>query len=374
MEVAMSNLSVKQRDVSVDVLRGFAIVFMILGHSIFFRFGLTSWPLNMLLNFANNFCYVTFLFTFGYGSYYFMLKPKLDKERSQRIRTRIVSLVIMYYVAAGLSIMSSYDLSLWNISLIFQELRRVLLFEYFPGFTEYLPSFAIYTAVLYLAKLSKVKIEKYLQPKMAALTLVAATIISVATNIAIVLSKVNFPSYIRLFVGSSSTYDFPVMQYLPVFLLGIVVAKLISTRETQGRLSLVVFAYISLLISLILTYSFNITAAYGIKLEMINTGLRWPPSLLFLISGISKTMLFFVISIYMVELKVMNTVWKFLNYMGRRSMGFLLFHLIILFMMKIMRVPMFTIAELIGFLILIPVTYRLGETMLAKKIVAQSTI
>ncbi len=356
----------RQRDLSIDVLRGWAIMLMMAGHVIFFRFGLSSWPLTTILLFANSFCYITFLFTFGVGLHYGVVTPVWDSLRKQKVLRRFFALMGTYYLAAIVSVWSNYALSMWHPALLLGEVKRVVLFQYFPGFTEYLPSFALLTAVaIGLRRMFGNRLVRWFQAPRVWIVLCSGLILHFLSNW-IVGQVMVVPPALRLLLGSSQTFDFPILQYLPIVLAGLSAA--VWTRESGQKTEnkVITVAYLLILTTLGLKYSFTVTNALGIQLPMLNTPLRWPPSLLFLVEGLAYTFLFWVVSRWMLLWRLCRPLVEILLYMGQRSMAFLLYHLLLLFGMKILGVPLFSYIELLFFYIAIPLSYRLGELLFTR--------
>jgi hypothetical protein len=171
------------------------------------------------------------------------------------------------------------------------------------------------------------------------------------------------PPVLRLFVGSPQTFDFPILQYLPIVIVGLAVAAWAKEQGQKIDNRVLIVAYLLILITLGLKYSFTVTSTLDLQLPTLNTLLRWPPSLLFIIEGLSYTFLFWVVSRWMFLWRSCRFVVSFLLYMGQRSMAFLLYHLLLLFGMKILEVSLFGFIELLFFYIAIPLSYRIGELL-----------
>lgn len=350
-----------KRELSVDILRGWAIIFMIVGHSIFFRYGLQNGFLNLVLNFGNVFCYITFLFTFGVGLYHSIINPTLDPPRHTKILKRIIALWLMYYAVATVSLWSYYPLRDWHMSLLLGEFWRIFTFNYYPGFTEYIPSFLFFSIITYATRVRMGdKLKKIFTNGSIGTVFFIGLIIHMGANW-LAHATTQTPVWLHPLIGAPNSFDFPILQYLPVLLLGIWSASWINGNKKTVSGRIIVLGYIVLLANLALKYSFNFSHALGWIVPWINTPLRWPPSLSFLLSGLSATYFFWIFSRWMGQIKWLAWVVERLNYVGQRSLGLLVYHLLLLFVMKIANLPMFNLWQLTVFLALIPLSYRAGE-------------
>jgi hypothetical protein len=355
----------KSRDQSIDILRGWAIVLMIVSHTIFFRYGLGSGLLNTVLNFANTFCYITFLFTFGVGIYHSMIATQWDVARRVKIEKRILLLLLLYYVVGTISLWSYYPLTDWNIHLLVSETWRIITFRYYASFTEYIPTFALFMIIFYTLR-SRVgdTIRTWFSDKKISIVLFVTLLLHFGVNW---LSHflVVVPLYLRPLIGSTRTFDFPILHYLIVVVMGIWSASWGDKKDDTTRSKTIMIGYTLLVVSLMIKGSFNYNNILGWIPAWINTPLRWPPSLSFIVSGLASTYLFWIVSQLMTRIPLFDLLAKFLVYMGRRGMGFLLYHLLLLFIAKIMQVPLFDIVELVIFCLLIPLSYITAEKGLA---------
>jgi hypothetical protein len=354
----------KLRDQSVDVLRGWAILLMMVSHAIFFRYGLGSGLLNTVLNFANTFCYITFLFTFGVGIYHSMIASRWDITRRAKIQKRILLLLLLYYVVGTISLWSYYPLSDWNISMLISESLRIITFRYYASFTEYIPTFVVLMVIFYFIRTwLGDNLRVWFSDTKIMIVLALTLLLHFGANgLSHFITSV--PLYLRPLIGSTTTFDFPILQYLIVVVLGIWSASWVEKKDTS-RSKTIAIGYALLVLSLVIKSSFNYSTLLGWIPTWINSPLRWPPSLSFIISGLASTYLFWIVSQLMIMVPFFNLLSRFLLYLGQRSIGFLIYHLLLLFIAKIMNLPLFDIVELAIFCLLIPLSYVTGEKGLA---------
>lgn len=354
------------RDISIDLLRGWAILLMIISHSVFFRYNGTSEILNIIVNYANIFCYIAFLFSFGIGLYYSVIVPKWDMARKKRLQKRIMWIVGSYFLIAIVSMWSYFQLYLWSPTLLLKQAWRVVNLSYYPGFTEYLPSFFMFTAIFYLLRsLYPNKIALWFSDQKYGWVLSIGLLIHILGNyLSHLLSTTG--GALRLIIGSPTTYDFPIMQYFLVVSVGIWTATWISeANQEKANARIILIGYFLLIVHLSLRFTFNFTRALSWIPVWINSSLRWPPSLSFILNGLADTFFFLIISRLLIIIPALRLLKEFIQYLGQRSMGFLIYHLLILFVLKIVGIPKFDMIEFGIFIILIPLSYKFAEMGLA---------
>lgn len=324
------------RDLSVDVTRGVAVLLMIVSHSIFFRYGLNNSVLTTLLLFGNLYCYTTFLLTFGIGSYFW--------RYSSWGRTGI--LLATYYAAGLASIWAYGQLSQW---------RYLLVWQYYPPFTEYLPSFALFTFLITVFRSLITRLSGWM-------------IMTASLGLLIIghLVTINSPLLRPLF-GTPLTFDFPVLQYSFVVALGICLARMIASKHDTKEYLLLATAYIFFVLDTLLSFSFRFTHAFDISIPWFNTEIRWPPSLLFIVRGL-KWSLFTLVATRMAMRAhpLVKSLLMPLIYIGQRALGYLVYHLLVLFAMKGLALPMFgEIWELSIFVLALLLSYSILERCLS---------
>lgn len=347
----------KKREISIDVLRGWAVWWMIVAHVVFFRYGLENGFMNLFIHFGASFCYVTFLFTFGVGIYHSIVISDWNKARKVKILQRIMQLVLLYFFAAIASYWSYIPIQEINLTYMYESARQVVTFAYYPGFTEYLPSFAIFTILFFgLRQIFRDRLRGWFMGRNFTILLVLVIAIHLIANI-IAHGLPNYIHSIRMIIGTPQSFDFPIMQYLVVVILGAWSASWISGEKKSVDARVVLMGYIILLANMSIKYTFNFTHRYDLIDPWVNTIVRWPPSPTFLLNGLSYTFLFWIMTRWMIKIQLFKPIVSILHYMGIRGIGLLIYHLIPLFVLKSFGVPMMTIAQVAMFCIATIVTY-----------------
>lgn len=347
----------KKRDISIDVLRGWAVWWMIVAHVVFFRYGLESGYMNLFIHFGGSFCYITFLFTFGVGIYHSIVASTWDRPRKIKVIRRVVQLIALYFLAGIASYWSYIPLRDLNPTFMFESARQVVTFAYYPSFTEYLPSFAIFTLLFFgLRQLLKDRLKAWFNGRNFAFLMASAIAIHLLANVV----SHNLTSYVhslRMIIGTPTSFDFPIMQYFVVVVLGIWSATWISNEKSDPDRRIVLLGYLILLANMAIKYTFNFTHKYDFLDPWVNTIIRWPPSPTFILNGLSYTFLFWIATRWMLNVRWFNPLTSVLHYMGIRGIGLLIYHLIPLFALKSFGVPMNTIFEVAIFCIGIVISY-----------------
>lgn len=351
-----------RRDESVDILRGIAVVLMIAAHSIFLRFGLANFWLNEMLNFANTFCYTTFLLAFGVGSYYSLVLG-WKKGSGQKAIRRMVQLLLMYYGAAVAWAIGNAGVPIENYPELGRVIVAILKWQYFPGFTEYLPSFLLFTLIV-LAGGRGLRVAKDSQRYMKVMLLLMVGGLALHGVAGYLSYQLTAPSpVVRQLIGSRTTFDFPVLQYLPVLVLGMMLGPVVAEGGRASNYRLLWLAYGLMIGEKVLVYSFHLTHRLGWDYMYLNELVRWPPSLLFIVNSLKWALFVFVLIRVLIDRMGRGAIaLRPLTYLGKRAMGLLVYHLLVLFSLQALKIPAFGQAfEVAMFVVALFGTYWLLE-------------
>lgn len=230
-------------------------------------------------------CFVVFLFGIGYVSGKKILENREDSWN--KIGNRVLWIYLCYLV---LGIFYFY---ISNKSLNLKNLFNIAVFNYLPEFTEFLVALIFYTILskLLLKPLQRLMGKPYLLLVISIFMLILGS----------VLSKVDVSSQFLAYLQKhlvgvkDGVHVFPLLQYLPIYVLGILSAKYGSKLNYAWAFS------ISFLL-LVLLMAFGAQGWY-----------RWPPSLNFILYGV----IFISFVMFLLQFVKENICTKHLTLFGR---------------------------------------------------------
>lgn len=313
-----------QRDKSIDILRSLAIIFMVASHVVWFLSNEQNAFWIFIRNFGDTICFVTFLFVFGISSYFSIFSKELTKETKTKLLKRIGFLLIAYYIIAYSGVLKELTQG-FNLSLIF----KVLVFYEVPGFTEFMLPFVFYSLIFYFSLQSKALYNLVKRINLP-FVLIASIVLYIIGNLIFSFNNTynNTPAthYISILSGGGGLLRFSLLHYSPSLLLGLYVGKLIKELN-EFSVNKKLFKY-SLIISVI-TVALWLSERF-VDIEKINQFLRWPPSVLFILCGLSFSLITLTVTRFK-ELKV----YKYLSIVGTSSVSILVLHIVFLNLTKL---------------------------------------
>lgn len=261
----------------LDLVRGIAVLLMVLTHSIYFFHNRDNSFILSLETLGNTLCFGLFLFVSGATLYVAYLREEIDKGHvAKRLFRRILLLLITYYLLAffvtGKELLIADFVSKAKIAF------DILIFRQLPPFTEYIPPFIAATLFVKLLPAQLAKIARSITK-----TLFYSVVLYL---IGYLLNHVGVPAYLApwkaFLVGGEGLYRFPIFQYAPVFLVGLYTgAKLLAL---EGRKSKMKFFGNSAIITALAFVAVSVVTIYFTSFNSLL--LRWPPSPAFLLLGI----------------------------------------------------------------------------------------
>lgn len=305
-----------------DLMRGVAVFFMILAHCVYFFHDRSKFFLVGIENFGNTFCYALFLFVAGAViTLAYLQKEQSTEDTKKRLKKRLLVFLLSYYLLALFvqysSIVGSFGLD--KLKIIFD----ILTFRLLPSYTEYIPPFAIYSAIVLLfpGSLKKI-IKKPLIVFSIAIFLYISGQIFYGLNVADFL--VPWKAFL---VGQPDYYRFPILQYSAAVLVGmwwggIAVSKRFYSQKKD--LSLNITAILTLVLFLVLISSKFTVANYQ------TIFLRWPPSVGFIILGLVLCFGLSYLFYRSFMLKKVQLLRDFLLLLGQNAFALLWAHIIFL--------------------------------------------
>lgn len=311
----------RQRNDAIDVFKGLTALFMVLAHVIYFAKTGDQAFFSQALVFINLTTFTTLLFLSGIGCYLAYLRTDISAQefsaKKNKLITKFVKLVFCFYLIALVGNLPA--LLDQSIDPITQLIEIVVLID-LPTYAEFLITFMFFYLLIY-----------FLRPLIKKITnnFILVVIVSVLCYLlGMYIYQMQIPSQLlslkSIIAGNSDWYRFPILQYVPVFLIGAYFGKLIAYQDQQLENRL----------KKILTIFFVVLAiiSFGLKLAWQQNPLemRWPPDYSFLIIGVTYAMLM----IFIIEKVVSKFKFKMLDYVGKNLFDFYLVHIILLYVVK----------------------------------------
>jgi len=313
----------KNRDNSLDILRGIAVVAMILAHTIAFFHTQESEFMNILKYFGDTITFTTFLLVSGAVLYfaYISIDNKAWKQKRSIVFERIAKLLIGYYVVAIISTLRDFPFPP-NSEWIF-HLLKIFLFVKVPGYTEFLIPFIFYAVIIVL-------LRKYVK-RMLQNELLVFIVALVAYACGSILYRISIPLplhyYVSLLAGEDGWYRFPLLQYTPVLLLGLIIGKRIKQAKNQKSKFIQIFSLSTILFVLM---SITLLIPQLSRFPYSDEFQRWPPSLGFLLTSLAfACMLLTALNLPLKQKKLLIPT-QLLVFFGRFAFGYYIYHIIIL--------------------------------------------
>lgn len=315
----------KQRDNSIDFFKGVLISLMILAHVI--QFFCEENTIGFIIShYVNLTTFSGFFFIIGYTSQIAYFNKEDTQKSKSKILKNSINLLFIYYISAlSFRFFISEDLIENGIS---GFLKILFLFD-IPGYSEFLLSFFIlsFFSFLFIKKLKT-------------LTTVHKLMISVFclffSFLPLEWLKIN---QLGLIIGSHEFASFPIIQYLPYFMIGTIFAKeKIEFKKFHF--------YISILCTL--SFAFYVFLTH----EMPN---RFPPNVLWIIGPAAFIYCYYIFS---KKLNKSNYLDKFtlLTEIGASTLFYLIISNILIFAIKSnyeMKINIFYCFVLSSFLIFV---------------------
>ena len=199
----------KERNQDIDIMKGLLTLAMILCHCLQF-FGKEDAGIEkILVNVINLTTFSGFLFCFGFVCCLAYFQGDTRRGIVHMLRN-MIRLLLAFYIS-GLAYMAFKEQKIFRKDFI----REVLTLRRYPGWSEFLTSFA---AVLLVGALLLPALRKT-----NGWVVIGAAVVSLASCF-IPYEKITNP-WLALFIGSGSYTTFPVLQYGVYFVAGVWAAK-----------------------------------------------------------------------------------------------------------------------------------------------------
>lgn len=320
----------KPRITSLDNLRGVAVLLMVFAHAvIFFNFGQNK-VLSFLSQFGDAVVFTIFLFVSGavsYLTYLTLAESDVKAGRTAKLLKRSARMLLSYYLIALIASLRDFRASHtgeWP-----QIIGEILALIRVPSYTEFLIPFIFFTLLM-------IPFSGFFRSVGESLfsTLILGLLAFLLGNY---LHGLAIPSplyyYTSFFAGYKDWFRFPVLQYLPVFLLGSYWGNLIK----NGRKNMFFWAFVFFGSAVIAYWAINYNV-YRVSEQFIyDSGIyltRWPPSVNFLLFGLAVVFFLIMVLRLVTEIDKFGVVDGFLGFLGKNAFLFYFYHIIILYIYR----------------------------------------
>jgi peptidoglycan/LPS O-acetylase OafA/YrhL len=298
------------RDHSLDVLRGMAVLFMVIAHvnAVFYRQPGTI--LDTFTWWGVTICFSVFLFV---SASVFGLKAAKKKMSVERTLFRSATLLLVYYAMAAF--LTAIDTS---TGLSVGTLADIVIFKHIPEYTEFLIPFIMYPVFL-------LPLRSFLpQAKKQTLSVLIGSLGIYFISIGLYLADWGgeYANIVKgLLVGDGDLHRFGILSYLPVFATGFLWGTMIGEpAEKKAEVARNSF-FAGIFIFILLTAG------------NLSVWDRYPPSLIFLLYGITFSFGGILAYPFIKKFKLVHTSLVFL---GQNALAFYVYH--ILFLLTLSRI------------------------------------
>lgn len=311
------------RETSLDILRGIAVCTMVLAHVIAFLYKDENRLLKGLQYFGGTVSFTVFLLVSGavsYLAYMHIPKDKWSKKRTNLLR-RALRLLVGYYIVAIISTLQDFPLPP-DISWI-NNILKIIFFIKVPGYTEFILPFIFFSLVIVIFRNT---IKALLEDKLF-LLLVGI----LAYNIGFLIYNIHIPSLITpftaLLAGYLNWYRFPILQYTPIFLLGLFTGETIKSDKSHNKKFIIFFSILALSLIFLIT---SFIAKPLAQFPYIEEFQRWPPTISFLSVGLLFS--YIILSMFQIRLNisVLQPIKRIFILLGKSAFSIYISHIIIL--------------------------------------------
>ena len=216
------------RDRSIDVGRGLLVIMMVYGHVMQFFGDSQIFPLvSTMIDVINLTVFPTFVFYFGATAVLAYLKKPYLQALPGMIRTTLRAYVVFCLSGVGYRVLRE------NKAFAVGTVRRVMTLSDIPGWSEFLIAFALYGLLLIVGY----AVFDWLSRRPVSCLLVSAACVACC----VIVPYGQIPTRLALLIGGRDFSYFPVVQYMPYFLAGMLYAQG-DRRRRRGLLIAAVVA------------------------------------------------------------------------------------------------------------------------------------
>lgn len=256
-----------KRDYSIDLFKGFLVIGMILVHVMqFFTNKNYSPSSGYIIDIGNIITFSGFVFCFGYAVQISYME-KSFKEVYLKIIKRILITLAAFYISG-----IAYRLIVGRSYIIWSTFKNILVLKDIPGWSEFLISFTYFNIATLLLF---IPFKKIVNNK----NIFFIVIILLLLTCFIPYEKVTI-SQIGILIGTKKFASFPILQYMPFYILGM------YFKKYNIRFNKIILG-ISFILTVIPLYQY------------ISTGKlpgRFPPSVMWIIAPAFILYIYFLVS------------------------------------------------------------------------------
>lgn len=330
-EYVKTRKAIKDRDTSLDLVRGIAVLLMLFAHSVVF-FNFNQNPLLRIVGqFGDMVVFSTFLFVSGAVSYvaYLSVSDTTWKQKRSRLLMRAFRMLLVYYL---IGIIGSFKY--WQgqpITSLPRILMEILTFTQVPSYSEFLVPFIIYAVLfVFFRKVYKMAAESVFWA-------VVISVVSYALGSIIHSAVTSLPAgfYTSFLAGYSDWFRFPVLQYTPILIAGMYWGA-VNKSSTGAKRAWNALLWFGLWFFIILAFNFN---AYNTTADtaVYQPGIyyyRWPPSIQFLIIGLAFSSLAMLVVQFVKAIDRVGVIKGPLWFIGSNAFGFYFYHIVLLYLYR----------------------------------------
>jgi len=324
----------KQRDETIDILKGILVFGMILSHvsgliSNHHDFPIkTVWLLTGLVTFSG------FLFCFGYACQLAYFSKDFANSAHRMAVTALKPLIAFYISATYWRLFVDKDLS-------FTGVLKILTLTDIPPFSEFLVSFSLIILVSAFVFRPIQWITANKTYFWGSFFLILAT-----TLLSYHFVQLN---QLGLLIGTEEFPAFPVLQYFPVFLLGIYFAKHQLKRDRNVEL-IAIAGFVAFVLF------------YGFQHQLPR---RFPPSPLWITASIFLVYLYYLLAQYLIHFR---SIANILSAWGKNVLFYLLISNLLIFTFRGAYKPLdLNLMQSLGITLLMLFTINFFTTIVAPR-------
>jgi len=216
----------RKRYFVLDLLRGSVVLLMILAHSVYFFHNSTNSLLLGMEKIGNTVCFTVFLLVSGAVSYIAYIKHEeyIIGSRKKLLKRLLVILgsyyLLAFFVSSG-QILASQTLDKWKLII------DILTFRALPSYTEFIPPFIFYSFLVFIFP----KFLKQLSNSLPISIIISIYLYFTGFFRYGIKAPEFFEPWKAFLAGSEGYFRFPILQYAPIFILGMSWGHWLRTTE-----------------------------------------------------------------------------------------------------------------------------------------------